>query len=170
MPRVAGAAEQRPPNQEENHHMVRIMLAVTASLFAVTAVLAQSDLVEQRTALMKGQGRYIYRDLARMMRGDDPYDQAKVDEAFAKLKDSSAKIESVFPASSKGRNDAKSDYITLDKLWDNKADFDARVAKLQKVLEQDAPKAKSQEGFKTVYPEVRKTCDDCHEAYRAKKS
>src|SRR5258708_3990421 len=116
--------------------MKRTVLAAAASVLAVTAVLAQSDLLEQRTALMKGQGQCVYRDLSRMAKGDDPYSQAKVDECFAKLKQSTAKIASVFPDSSKGANDPKSDYIVLDKLWDNKADFDARIAKLTKDLDE----------------------------------
>jgi cytochrome c556 len=149
--------------------MMRTLLVAATSVLAVTAVLAQSNLAEQRTALMKAQGQCVYRDMARMAKGDDPYNQAKVDECFGKLKETTAKIESVFPDSSKGLNDPKSDYIVLDKLWDNKADFEARVAKLRKDVDEGAAKATSEAGFKAAYPALREGCSGCHDAYRKKK-
>lgn len=150
--------------------MMRIVFVIAASALTATAVLAQSDVLEQRTALMKAQGQCVYRDLSQMMKGDAPYNQAKVDECFAKLKETSAKIESVFPASSKGASDPKSEYLALDKVWDNKADFEARVAKLKKDLDESAPKANSEAGFKATYTTIREDCNGCHEAYRKKKS
>ncbi len=149
--------------------MMRAVIAATASMLAVTAVLAEPDIFEQRTALMKGQGQCVYRDMNRMMKGEEPYNQAKVDECFGKLKASVAKIASVFPASSKGPN-PKSDYIVLDKFWDSKADVDARIAKLQKDVGDAAPKATSEAGFKAVFPAVLQDCNGCHNEYRKKKS
>ena len=149
--------------------MKRAVIAATASMLAITAVLAQSDIFEQRTALMKAQGQCVYRDMNRMMKGEVAYDQARVDECFAKLKDSVTKIASVFPDSSKGPN-PKSEYIILDKFWDSKADIDARVTKLKKDVDEAAPKATSEAGFKAVFPAVLQDCSGCHNEYRKKKS
>jgi len=148
--------------------MMRAVIAATASMLAVTAVLAQSDVYEQRTALMKAQGQCVYRDMSKMMKGESPYDQAKVNECFAKLKETVPKIESVFPASSKAPN-PKSDYIILDKFWDSKADVDARVAKLKKDVDEGASKATSEAGFKAAYPAIQQGCSGCHNEYRKKK-
>lgn len=150
-------------------HTMRTVVIAAASMLAVTAVLAQSDVFEQRTALMKTQGQCVYRDMGRMAKGDDPYNQAKVNECFAKLKETTAKIPSMFPASTKGANNPKSDYIVLDKMWDNKADFDARVAKLRKDVDEAAAKANNEAGFKATYTTVRDDCSGCHDTYRKKK-
>ncbi len=154
----------------ETHQMMRIMFVVAASALTVTAALAQSDVLEQRTALMRAQGQAVYRDMGRMMKGDDPYDQAKVDAAFAKLKDTTSRFLGVFPADRKGGVDPKAEYFASDKVWDNRADFEARAAKFAEDVNELGPKAKSVEGFKEVYPELRKNCDGCHEIYRVKKS
>ena len=75
----------------------------------------------------------------------------------------------MFPDSSKGNN-PKSEYIILDKFWDNKADIDARIVKLKKDVDEAASKATSEAAFKAVYPAVQQDCSGCHNEYRKKKS
>jgi cytochrome c556 len=149
--------------------MMRVLVAATASVFVVTAVLAQSSAIEQRTALMKKQSEAAWRGLKPMAEGKAEYDQAKVDEAFAKLKDTTSRFLTVFPADQKGGVDPKATYFASDKVWDNRADFEARAAKFAKDVAELAPKANSLDGLKAVYPQLDKNCQGCHDVYRVKK-
>lgn len=149
--------------------MMRAVIAATASMIAVTAVLAQSSVLEQRTALMKTQSEAAWRGLKPMVEGKAEYDQAKVDAAFAKLKDTTSRLMAVFPADQKGGVDPKANYFASDKVWDNRADFEARAAKFAKDVDEFAPKAKSLEALKAVYPGLDKNCTGCHDVYRVKK-
>jgi cytochrome c556 len=149
--------------------MIRIMLAGAVLAIGVAAVAAQSDLVRQRAELMYDQGEYIYVTLNKMARGEIPYDQAKVDEGFVKLKETARKLPALYPETAKGQA-PDADYYASAKVWENKADFDARLTKLIKDIDENAPKAKDLDGLKDARAAIVQTCNSCHEVYRAKKS
>lgn len=148
--------------------MMRILLAGAMLGLGATSLVAQSSPVRERALLMKEQGRAFYGTLNRMARGQDPYDQAKVDQAFAILAQTAPKLPALY-ASAKGE-DPDAGYFANAKVWDNKADFDARLAKLKKDIEENQPKAKSLDGLKAAVGAVGETCNGCHEIYRTKKS
>src|ERR1044071_7881433 len=102
--------------------MIRTVLAVVVTATGVVTVAAQLDLVEQRSALMKTQGQHTYAVLNRIVRGESAYDQANVDESFAKLAGTSPKIASLFPESTKGLSAPTSQFTASSKIWENKAD------------------------------------------------
>lgn len=149
--------------------MMRLMIAGTVSTIGVVTIAAQSDLVRQRAELMCNQGEYIYGTLNKMVRGDIPYDQAKVGEAFAKLKEIAPKLSALYIETAKGQA-PDADYYASEKVWQNKADFDARLAKFVKDINENAPKATSLEGLKEAHAAIVQTCNSCHEVYRVKKS
>ena len=62
--------------------MTRTVLAMAAVAVGVTVALAQSDPVAQRKALMKSNGQNAA-PVNRMVRGEEPFDAAKVNAAFA---------------------------------------------------------------------------------------
>ncbi len=148
---------------------MRILLASAASVFVVSVALAQSSVLEQRTALMRTQAEAAYRNLRPMTEDKAPYDQAKVDAAFAKLKDTTSRFLSVFPVDQKGGIDPKANYFASDKVWDNRADFETRAAKFSKDVSELGPKVTSLASLKAVYPQLAKNCDGCHDVYRVKK-
>jgi len=150
--------------------MVRSLVAGCALILCVVTVAAQENAVEERSALMKTQGNYTYRVLNGMVRGQAPYDQAKVDDAFAKLAETAAKLPSIFPESSKGKVAANSNYYASDKVWENKADVEARIAKLAKDVADLRAKVRSLDSLKAAYPTLNQNCNDCHRQYRARKS
>ena len=55
-------------------------------------------------------------------------------------------------------------------IWENKADFDAKLAKLGADAKDAATKVKDEASFKTTFPEVQKNCGGCHNLYRKKPS
>ena len=149
--------------------MMRSMLAAAVLATGVATVAAQSDLVRERAELMYNQGEYVYGTLNKMVRGEIAYDQAKVDEAFAKLKEIAPKLSALYIETAKGQA-PDADYYASEKVWQNKADFDARLAKLEKDINENAPKAKSLDGLKDARAVIVETCNGCHEVYRLKKS
>ena len=149
--------------------MFRAMLAGAAFAIGVATVAAQSDLVRERAELMYDQGEYVYGTFNKMVRGEAPYDQAKVDEGFVKLKETARKLPALYPESAKGQA-PDADYYASAKVWENKADFDARLAKLIKDIDENAPKAKNLDELKDARAAIVQTCNSCHEVYRVKKS
>ncbi|MEZ5787246.1 MAG: cytochrome c [Xanthobacteraceae bacterium] len=146
-----------------------MILTVTAAvILGVTSGAAQSDLVKERVDLMAEQGKAMGA-LTKIARGEVPYDQATVDQAFAALKESASELPDLFPPTAKGE-DPDSDYYASEKVWENKADFDARLKKLITEIDANAPKAKDVESLKAARGAVGKVCGDCHETYRVKKS
>ena len=147
--------------------LYRTLLVGTAIAIGCTTAVAQSDVLPS-TALMRTQGQHFYRTLNRMVRGEDLYDQAKVDAAFAGLVETSAKISSSFPESSKGKISANSNYQASPKIWETKDDFDAKAALLTKGIEDNRGKAATLDDLKAVYPVVNGLCNACHDTYRVR--
>jgi cytochrome c556 len=145
--------------------MIRTLLATAVIGIGIATVAAQQNPIEARKALMKENGRYGYGVLPRMVRGQDPYDQAKVDAGFAVFIDTAQKLAPLWPADSKPVPPL-GDYSSSPKIWENKADFEARLAKFARDAAEQRPKATSLDGLKAAFPVVRKNCDDCHDLYR----
>lgn len=149
--------------------MVRFMMAAAGLAIGVAAAAAQSDPVRERAELMYNMGGDFYGALNKMARGELAYDQAKVDDAFAKAAAAVRKLTALYPETAKGQS-PDADYFATAKVWENKADFDARFAALAKALADNAPKAKNLDGLKDARAAVVEACGGCHENYRAKKS
>ena len=152
--------------------MTRITLA--AFVFAgcatlgATAVIAQQNPIAERKAVMKDQGRAMYGVLNRMGRGQIPYDKAKADAAFAQLASTSAKLKPLFPESSKPTVPDSDDYSASTKIWQNKADFDARIDALVTAVNVNQSKTGSAAEVKAAAEAVNTVCNGCHEVYRVK--
>ena len=140
-------------------------LFVAAALLmslAATAVVAQSDPIAARKALMKGNNDGARSAIA-MMRGSEPFNAAKVDAAFAQWAETAQKLPGLFPDNSKTGGNTRAS----PKVWQNKADFDAKAAEFGKAVADNREKAKaSVDGLKAAIPVIGKTCDNCHADYR----
>jgi cytochrome c556 len=146
--------------------MIRIVLAATAVALAVTAVAAQSDPIAARQALMKKNGEQA-KVMTAMVKGEAPFDAAKVQTAFVTFADAGAKAPALFPDNSKTGGDT----AALPAIWENKADFDARLAKFGSEAKEAEGKVKDLDTLKATWGGFAKNnCGGCHEKYRAKKS
>lgn len=76
------------------------MLATLAVSLSVGTVMAQPDPIAARKALMKGNNDNA-RIAIQMMRGQQPFDAAKVEAAFAQWTETAQKLLSLFPEDSK---------------------------------------------------------------------
>jgi cytochrome c556 len=147
---------------------LRTIIAAAAMASAATAVIAQSDPVEARRKEMKAMGQHIYGSLNRMQRGQDPFDKAKVDAAFVQFAASLEKLPALFPEGSKSGTDPGDEFRTSDKIWQDKKEFEARLAKVAKEAADNRAKITNVETLKAVYPVLRRNCEGCHETYLIK--
>ena len=146
--------------------MNRIVLAVGAVALAVTAVAAQSDPIAARKALMKKNGDEA-KIATSMVKGEAPFDAAKAQTVFATFADSAAKVPALFPDNSKTGGET----AALPAIWENKTDFDARLAKFGKDSKAAESAVKDLDTFKSTWgPLLKDNCGGCHEKYRQKKS
>jgi len=131
----------------------------------IGAVLAQSDPIAARMTLMKGNNDNA-RIAVQMMRGQMPFDAAKVDAAFAQWADTAQKLPGLFPDNSKTGQKTRA----ASKIWVTKADFDVKAAEFGKVVAENREKAKSSvDGLRAAIPVVGNACDNCHKDYRTGK-
>ena len=140
------------------------VVAVVAALGA-TVVLAQQDPIAARKALMKANGQGAGA-LAKMLKGEAPFDPAVAKKAFASFEDAAAKMPTLFPDNSKiGGETAAS-----PKIWENMADVKARFVKLGNDAKAADASVKDLDSLKAAFSQLGKNCNDCHELYRLKKN
>jgi cytochrome c556 len=141
--------------------MTRTMLVTMAVMFGVTAVMAQSDPLSQRKALMKGNVENASA-VNKMVRGENPFDAAKVNAAFAQWEETAQKLPTLFPEPPKPGQETRA----LPKIWETKADFDAKIAAFAKAVADNKDKAKTLDELKVAFPNVSTACTNCHDPYR----
>jgi cytochrome c556 len=139
-----------------------VFLAGVIVVLCTGAVIAQSDPIATRKAMMK-QNNDNAIAMVKMMRGLAPFDPARIDAAFAQWTDTAEKFPGLFPDNSKmgGKTRASS------KVWLNKKDFDAKAAAFGKAVADNRDKAKtSANALRAAIPAIGEACDDCHKDYR----
>ena len=145
--------------------MKRVLVAAAVLALGVSAVLAQQDVAVSQQNLMKSQGKSMYGVLNKMVKGETPFDKAAADAAIKALADDVAKIPTVFTTNPK--EDVKdATFGASQKIWQNKADFDAKVPPVTKAIA-DAKFADAA-SLKVSYDAIQAKCTDCHETYRVK--
>jgi cytochrome c556 len=144
--------------------MKRIVLAAALAAFGVTAVVAQSDTIAARKAIMKENGNQS-RISREMIEGKKPFDLAAAHKALATFAGVADKMKPLFPDNSKN-----GDTAALPAVWEHKADFEAKMAKLSADAKEKDATIKDLDSFKAAISEVGKNCGGCHNTYRKKAS
>jgi cytochrome c556 len=144
--------------------IIRSVLAITALAIGASAVVAQIDPIAARKALMKGNNDNA-RNLVLMIRGEQPFDQAKVGAAFAQWGETAQKLPALFPDNSKTGGNTRA----TAKIWETRSDFNAKIADFAKASADNKDKVKNPDDLKVALPIVSKACDGCHEQYRARR-
>ena len=146
--------------------MYRTALAVTAIVAGMTAVAAQSDAIQKRNALMKSMWKDGISAPYRMAQGKEPFDQAKAEAGLAKMAEIVAQLPPLWPPNSKPPANPDTKYSSSTKIWDNKPDFEAKLANLTKSIAESRGKAKDVDGLKEVVRSLNQNCEGCHERYQ----
>jgi cytochrome c556 len=84
---------------------------------------------------------------------------------LATFNEHATKLKALFPDTSK-----TGDTNALPSIWENKSDFEARLAKFASDAQTAEGKVSTPDSFKTEMTEVRKNCGGCHQTYRKRQS
>jgi len=147
--------------------MIRTVVVAGALLLGAGAVMAQQDLAVKQDNLMRAQGKSMYGVILKMTKGDIPYDQKAIDAAIAQLAESVPTIPKVFETNPK-EDVVNANYGSSPKIWQNKADFDAKVTPVAKTIADVKGSIKDVASLKVAYDQIQAQCTDCHETYRLK--
>jgi cytochrome c556 len=145
--------------------MKRLVLAAVFAALGITAVVAQSDPIAARKAVMKENGAQA-KVASEMIQGKEPFDLAKAHKVLTTFAGVSDKVKPLFPDSSKTGGDT----AALPAIWENKADFEAKLAKLSADAKETDATVKDIDSFKAAMGIVGKNCGGCHNTYRKKSS
>ena len=140
--------------------MIRTVLAVAVLAFGVTAVVGQSDPIAARKAIMKANGDQN-RIGTEMIEGKRPFNLDEAKKIFATFAEAE-KVRPLFPDNSKTGGDT----AALPAIWENKADFDAKLTKFVAEAKAAGAATTNADTFKAQITEVRKNCGGCHQPYR----
>jgi cytochrome c556 len=145
--------------------MIRTALVVAMFAFGATALVAQSDPIAARKALMKSNGDQN-RVATDMLEAKRPFSLDDAKKVFATFAEAGEKAPALFPDDSKTGGDT----AALPPIWENKADFNARLAKFASESKAAMDATKDLDSFKIQITEVRKNCGGCHQTYRKRTS
>ena len=142
--------------------MIRIVSVVAALAVGVTVAYAQNlDIIKTRKDTMKGVGGAAG-VAGKMMKGEEKFDLAKVQASLKVYQDAAGKMKNLFPDNSKTGGET----TVLPKIWEIKADFDARFVKFAADAKTAEGTIKDEASFKTEWPKVMGNCGGCHKEYR----
>ena len=154
--------------------MIRTVFAVGCAASIVLGIgiaAAQQDVIKQRKDLMKANGQQA-KIAADMMKGDRPFDMATAHKIFAAFEDAATKMPDLYPAGSESEagSPAADDFSPTAKVWENMADFKARLAKFGDDAKAADASVKDLDSFKAALTNIGKNdCGACHQIYRQKK-
>ena len=141
--------------------MIRTVLGVAVLAFGDTALVAQTDPIAARKALMKTNGDQN-RVATEMLEGKRPFNLDEAKKVFVVFAEAGEKAPALFPDNSKTGGDT----AALPPIWENKADFNAKLAKFASESKAAGDATKDLDTFKVQITEVRKNCGGCHQTYR----
>jgi cytochrome c556 len=142
--------------------IIRTVLVMTTVAIGIGAVVAQTDPIASRKDLMKQNNKFA-KALNAMVKGENPYDAAVVNAAFNQWTETGAQFGKLFPDSAKTGNNTRAKAA----IWENRKDFDGKLAAFSKAVADGKGKSNSQEVLKASMPAINTACDNCHELYRA---
>src|SRR5262245_20742844 len=145
--------------------MIRTALVVAMLAFGATALVAQGDPIAARKALMKANGDQS-KVATDMLEAKRPFNLDEAKKVLLSFAEAGEKAPALFPDNSKTGGDT----AALPPIWENKADFNAKLAKLAKDAKAAADATTDMDTFKVQITEVRKNCGGCHQTYRKRTS
>lgn len=147
--------------------MKRTVVAVGVLVLGAGAVLADQKLAVEQDNLMRTQGKSMYGVLAKMVKGDIPFDQKAVDEAIGVLETNVPKIAATFKENP-GEDVVDATYGSSPKIWQNFAGFEAKIPPVKQAIADVKGKVTSLDELKVAFKSINDRCTDCHETFRVK--
>ena len=139
-----------------------LALALTVS---VGTAYAQSGPGKERNVLMRSMLQDAFVPLRTMAQGKAPFDKAAVDSSFALMLSITDKVAPMWPPNSP--SDPAGRFGSSPKVWENKADFDAKLVSFKSVVQStQGLAAGGLDGLKDAFQKIDDSCNACHEPYR----
>lgn len=140
-----------------------IVIAVGLVFGAAVAPAVAADAIEARQAILKAIGDDT-RPVVAMLKGEAPFDLAKVKAALATQIDGAAKLPALFPDNSRtGKTEAS------PRIWAERARFDGLLADLGAKARAADAAITDEASLKANFPKVLGACKACHDDFRVKK-
>ena len=143
--------------------MIRTVLITAVVAIGVTGVVAQTDPIAVRKDLMKQNNKYA-KAVNAMAKGEEPFTSETVAAAYSSWDSSASQLGKLFPDNAKGDG---TNTRAKAAIWENRKDFDAKVAAFSKAVAAGKAKATSLDGVKASMSSINDACNNCHELYRA---
>ncbi|PWW02171.1 cytochrome c556 [Hoeflea marina] len=142
-----------------------VMTATLLGLAAATFAHAADEPQVVRQEMMKKIGGATGA-MAKMVKGETPYDQAAAIAALQTIADTITLFPEQFPEGSETGMESEA----APAIWTNKADFEAKAMKLHADAEAAiAANPADVDALKAVFGPLTQNCGSCHETYRLKK-
>jgi cytochrome c556 len=144
----------------------KLLIVFAVFLLGVTAAAAQScqDTITARQTLMKKSGAAA-KFGSSMIKGEAPFDLAKVQEVYAAFAEDAKQMPTLFPDCSKTGDDTTAGPA----IWDKAEDFKAAMAKFAADVKSAQDNTKDIDGLKANFQTIGQDCSSCHQAFRIRK-
>jgi cytochrome c556 len=143
--------------------MLRIVAALVLLALGAGVVEAQNTAaIKQRQDIMKAQAGAL-KDPAAMLKGDAPFDLAKVQASLKTLQELAAKVKPLWTEDSKTGGNTRA----LPAVWKDLNGYLGRFDAMASSAKAAATAIKDEASFKTAFPKVLGSCGGCHKEYRA---
>jgi len=145
----------------------RLLVVFAVVLLGVTAAAAQSceDVIDKRQTLMKKSGAEA-KIGTEMIKGERPFDLAKVQEIYAAFAEDAKQMPTLFPDCSKTGHKT----TAAPAIWQKMDDFKAAIAKFAADIKAAQDNTKDLDGLKANFQTLGKNCSNCHQTFRIKTS
>ena len=143
--------------------MLRIVAGLVLLALGAGVVEAQNTaVIKQRQDIMKAQAGAL-KEPSAMLKGDAPFDLAKVQASLKTLQELSAKVKPLWTEDSKTGGDTRA----LPAVWKDLNGYLGRFDTMASSAKAAADAIKDEASFKTAFPKVLGSCGGCHKEYRA---
>jgi cytochrome c556 len=145
----------------------KLVVVFAVLLLGVTAAAAQScpEFIQKRQTLMKKSGEEAKIGTA-MVKGERPFDAAKVQQIYAAFAEDAKEMPSLFPDCSK--SGAKT--TAAPAIWERMDDFKAAIAKFAADVKAAQDNTKDLDALKANFQTIGKNCGGCHQTFRVRSS
>ena len=138
---------------------MRFLIATLAgvSVGAIVALAQNVDAIKQRREVMKTIAKAGSVNF-KMMKGENPFDLAKVQSGLQTFQEQFPKLKPLFPEDAKTGGDTDAS----PKIWQQRAEFEAVIDKFVADAKAAASTIKDEASFKAEYPKIVNNCGNCH--------
>ncbi len=142
--------------------MRRILFLGILAVGVASAAAQNIETIKSRQATYKSMAAAT-KVPADMLKGAAPFDMQIVQAALDVYVDAGKRLPGLFPDDSKTGNETQA----LPVIWQQKDDFNTRMAKFSQDAQAAKAAIKDEASFKAEFPKVLANCGACHKIYRA---